>query len=105
MGLTIFWTAFSENELQNIFIYHHEKVSIRVAIEITEGIVNETTILEKNPYIGQIEGNLIDNTKEIRYLISSNYKIIYWLNTEKNQIEILDVFDCRQEPLKIKRTK
>jgi plasmid stabilization system protein ParE len=105
MGLKIFWTTFSENELQNIFIYHQEKVSIRIATEITEKIVNETNILENNPYIGPIEDKLIDNTKEFRYLISSNYKIIYWVNNSKNQIEILDVFDCRQEPLKIKRTK
>lgn len=105
MGLTIYWTAFSEKELQNIFSYYQEKVNIRVATEIIEGIVNETDILEKNPYIGQIEESLRDRTKEFRYLIHGNYKIIYWINLDKNQIEIWDVFDCRQEPLKIKRTK
>ena len=105
MGLTIYWTAFSKKELQNIFSYYQEKVNIRVATEIIEGIVNETDILEKNPYIGQIEESLRDRTKEFRYLIHGNYKIIYWINLDKNQIEIWDVFDCRQEPLKIKRTK
>jgi len=105
MGLTIYWTDFSENELQNIFSYYKEKASIRVAIEITEGIVNETTILENSPYIGQIEESLKDRTKEFSYLIYSNYKIIYWINLEKDQIEIWDVFDYRQEHLKIKRTK
>ena len=105
MGLTIYWTYFSENELQNIFSYYQEKVSIRVAPEITEGIVNETDVLENNPYIGQIEESLKDRTKEFRYLIYNNYKIIYWINVDKTQIEIWDVFDCQQEPLKIKRTK
>jgi len=105
MGLTIYWTDFSENELQNIFSYYQEKASIRVAIEITEGIVNETTILENGSYIGQIEESLKDRTKEFRNLIYSNYKIIYWINLGKNQIEIWDVFDYRQEHLKIKRTK
>jgi len=105
MGLIIYWTDFSENELQNIFSYYQEKVSIRVATEITEGIVNETTVLENNPYIGQIEESLKDRTKEFRYLIYNNYKIIYWINLDKNQIEIWDIFDCRQEFLKIKRTK
>lgn len=105
MGLTIHWTDFSENELQNIFSYYQEKVSIRVATEITEGIVNETDVLESNPYIGQIEESLKDRTKEFRHLIYSNYKIIYWINLDKNQIEIWDVFDCRQNPIKIKRTK
>lgn len=105
MGLTIYWTAFSEKELQNIFSYYQEKANIRVATEITEGIVNETDILEYNLYIGQIEETLRDRTKEFRHLIHGNYKIIYWINLDKNQIEIWDVFDCRQEPLKIKRTK
>jgi toxin ParE1/3/4 len=105
MGLTIHWTNFSENELQNIFSFYREKAGIRVATEITEAIVNETVILENNPYIGQIEASLKDRAKEFRYLIYSNYKIIYWINLDKNQVEIWDVFDCRQEPLKIKRTK
>jgi len=105
MGLTIHWTYFSENELQAVFSYYQEKVSIRVATEITEGIVNETDVLAKNPYIGQIDDYLQDRTKEFRYLLYNNYKIIYWINLDKNQIEIWDVLDCRQEPLKIKRTK
>lgn len=105
MGLTIYWTNFSEKELQNIFSYYQEKTGIQVATEITEGIVNETDILESNPYIGQIEESLRDRTKEFRYLVCNNYKIIYWTNLDKNQIEIWDIFACRQDPLKIKRTK
>ncbi len=31
--------------------------------------------------------------------------MIYWINPDQNQIEMGDVFDSRQEPLKIKRTK
>lgn len=105
MGLTIHWTDFSKNELQNIFSYYIEKASVRVATEITEGIVNETEVLINNPYIGQIEDSLRDRTREFRHLIYGNYKIIYWINLEKNQVEIWDIFDCRQELLKIKRTK
>lgn len=105
MGLIIYWTHFSETELQNIFSYYQEKANIRVATEITEGIVNATTILKDNPYIGEVEESLKNRTKEFRHLIYSNYKIIYWVNLDMNQIEIWDVFDCRQELLKIKRTK
>ena len=36
MGLTIYWTDFSEKELQNIYSYYQEKASIQVATEITE---------------------------------------------------------------------
>lgn len=105
MDLKIYWTDFSENELQNIFSYYMEKANIRVANEIVEAIVNETEVLVNNPYLGQIEDSLKNRTKEFRCIIYRNYKIIYWINLDKNQIEIWDVFDCRQEPLKIKRTK
>jgi hypothetical protein len=56
-------------------------------------------------YLGQIKESLSDRTKDVGYLIYSNYKIVHWINLDKNQIEIWDVFDCRQEPLKMKRTK
>jgi len=65
----------------------------------------ETLKLKEHPVIGQKEDFLISNPKEIRYLIFKNYKIIYWLNFEKNSIEILDVFDTRQNPQNIKRIK
>jgi len=31
--------------------------------------------------------------------------MIYWINKKENRIEITDVFDTRQNPIKIKRTK
>ncbi len=48
---------------------------------------------------------LTGGKEEFRYLLFSNYKIIYYVNLELNRVEIVDLFDCRQEPLKIKRTK
>ena len=38
-------------------------------------------------------------------LTVKKYKIIYWFNKDKNRIEISDVFDARQNPIKIKRQK
>jgi hypothetical protein len=52
--------------------------------------------------IGQIEELLIDREQSFRYLVHKNYKIIYWINLIKNRIEIVDVFDTRQNPEKIK---
>ena len=67
-------------------------------------------ILKENLLSALLDGDeeqayIRDRTKEFRHLICGNYKIIYWINLDKNQIEIWDVFDCRQELLKIKRTK
>lgn len=68
-------------------------------------IAKETLKLTEQPEIGQEEELLLNNSKDFRYLIFKNYKIIYWINLKENWIEILDVFDTRQNPVNIKRTK
>lgn len=105
MGLKVFWTAFAKKQLKIIFEYYKENTSKTVARKIIIGIVNETIILKKQPFQGQIEELLKSNSREIRYFIYKNYKLIYWFNNSKNQIEILDVFDTRQNPTKIDREK
>jgi len=72
---------------------------------LTIGIAKETLKLKKHPEIGQIEVLLIDRPNGFRYLVFKNYKIIYWINKSKNRIEINDVFDSRQNPIKIKRAE
>lgn len=103
MELKIYWTDFSKKELQNIFEYYKENASLKVAKSLTIGIAKETLKLKKQPKIGQIEELLIDRPNEFRYLVYKNYKIIYWINKSEKRIEINDVFDSRQNPIKIER--
>ncbi|WP_417428525.1 type II toxin-antitoxin system RelE/ParE family toxin [Halpernia sp.] len=70
-----------------------------------KGIFNSVEILEHFPLKGEKEELLINNKKDFRYLIYKNYKIIYWQNEKKNRIEIVNVFDTRQNPMKIKKLK
>ena len=55
MGLTIFWTEFSEKELENIFKYYKTKANISIAKKIIDEIYKETLRLKEQPRIGQIE--------------------------------------------------
>lgn len=103
MELEIFWTESSEKELEKIFLFYLDTVNLRTANKITEGIFKETLKLRTQPEIGQIEDFLINRKEHFRYLLYKNYKIIYWINKEQNWIEISDVFDTRQNPLKITR--
>jgi len=105
MELKIYWTGFSEKELQKIFEFYRKKASPQVAKQLIDGIYDETQKLKKQPEIGQVEGLLKDRKQDFRYLIFKNYKIIYRINTHENWIEINDVFDTRQNPIKITRTK
>jgi plasmid stabilization system protein ParE len=103
--MEVFWTDFAKNELFKIYSFYKQKASITTSKKLVESIVNTTINLQNQPFSGPIEELLIDLKEEFRYLIFSNYKIIYWINTEKNRIEIVDIFDTRQNPIKMKRAK
>lgn len=105
MGLKIYWTDIAKIEVKSIYVFLKRSAKIAVAKKITQEITNEVKRLTNQPDLGQIEQQLKGSSREFRSLIYSNYKIIYWINLDKNQIEIWDVFDCRQELLKINRTK
>lgn len=101
MNLDVYWTVFAENKLDDIFIYYETVTSTSVAKSLVTGIIDETIGLGKNPYIGQKELILDKYTQEFRYLVYKNYKIIYWINSNKKRIEIANVFDTRQYPAKM----
>jgi plasmid stabilization system protein ParE len=105
MELKIYWTSFAKSELQNIFEYYREYASIRVAKKLTAGIALETKKLKKQPEIGQIEDFLDGFAFQYRYLVYKNYKIVYYIDNARRVIEIHDVFDTRQNPIKISRKK
>ena len=106
MELKIYWTDFSKQEFKSIFDYYKEKASITIAKNLVLGITKEVNKLKNQPKIGQEEELLENDSRDFRYLLYNNhYKIIYWVNSERNRVEIFDVFDTRQNPIKIKRNK
>jgi len=104
MDLIVYWTHVAADKLDDIFNYYKLKASLNIAQNLVNGIVDLTIDLDKNPQIGQKELLLKDRLQEFRYLIYKNYKIIYWINENKQRIEIVNIFDCRQNPDKIINT-
>ncbi|TRX38097.1 type II toxin-antitoxin system RelE/ParE family toxin [Flavobacterium sp. ZT3R18] len=105
MELKLNWTAYSRNELREIFLYYKGKSNLKTAKNIVEEISKEVFLLEKLSFVGKIEELLVDRKEDFRFFFYDNYKIIFYVDLEKNLVEIVDIFDCCQEPLKIKRTK
>jgi plasmid stabilization system protein ParE len=102
MDLEVFWSDFAKNKLEEIFDYYKLKASLKVANKIVNGIVNRTINLNKTPRIGQVEEIFKDDEREFRYLVYTNYKILYYINLRTNQIIIANVFDTRQNPEKLR---
>lgn len=105
MKLKIVWSDYAESQLDKIFEYYLENVNYKVAKTIIEKIINEPNKLLLNPEIGQKEELLKDRTDNYRYLICDNYKIIYSIDRKQSLLKISNVFDTRQNPVKIKKSK
>jgi len=103
--MKIIWSVFAKAELQNIFDYYKENASVRVAANLVEDIVKESHSLITAQYIGQVESNLSGRKETYRYLVYKSYKILYTINEAEQSIQIADVFDTRQNPIKINRKK
>lgn len=98
MKFTVYWTRFAEEKLDKLFIYYNENAGARIAQRIINEIIDKSITLEKFPRIGQIESLLSERKVQFRYLIHKNYKLIYWINDSRKRIEIVNLFDCRQDP-------
>lgn len=105
MELEIIWSRFAENQLDLIFEYYLDKANEKVAIELVQNLINEPERLKRDPFIGQEEDLLKNRKISYRYLIFKNYKIIYSVDLENGFIKVADVFDTRQNPVTLKRTK
>ncbi|MDX8567182.1 type II toxin-antitoxin system RelE/ParE family toxin [Elizabethkingia sp. HX XZB] len=101
--MKIVWTDFAIENLKNIFDYYSIKASKKVAHKIRKQILESTKQLIDNPESGQIESNLEKLQQNHRYLVCGNYKIIY--RTGIDQIIINDIFDARQDPVKMNNEK
>lgn len=105
MVIAVYWTDFAKAQLSNIFDYFRQEANREVALKVTSQIVAKTVLLGSFPIMGVVEELLSDRPQGFRYLVSTSYKIIYWHNSKRNRIEVVDVFDTRQNPEKIHRNK
>lgn len=101
--MKVFWSNFAKSELKNIYLYHKDVAGINIAKKLKSRILKVTSQLKNYPGSGQIELILSNNKSDYRYIIAGNYKIIY--KQIKEGILITDVFDSRQNPVKMNQTK
>ena len=91
----IIWTFESDLDLNEIYEFYFEK-SPKVAFQLIQEIVLET---EKLVFAKQFQ--LDEINPNYRRIIVRNYKVLYRLI--ENEIVVFAVFDCRQNPIKLKK--
>lgn len=84
-------------------IYHFvANGSPSAARRIFDEILDRTDQLANLPEMASIEPSLDDQPESFRSLvIEGTYKVIYYL--EDDAVNVIDVWDCRQSPSKLKR--
>ena len=103
MALTVFWTQFARDKLQDIHDHYAYKTGSRIAKKLIAGIVERTVLLSDHPKAGPVEGWLSDRPEGSRSLAYKNYKLIYYINTEKERMDDVHVFDTRQDPKQLSK--
>lgn len=87
--------------LDGIYDYIRRK-SERAAAKLYNNILDEAHKLIAHPQIAAIEPLLDAEAETYRSLVvRRNYKIVY--RVEKETIYIIDIWDCRQNPKKLKK--
>lgn len=103
MAVTIQWSQPARVQLREIFDCHLAVAGMRTARKLVSRIADHVDILRDNPRAGQREELVKDLSDEFRYLVDGHYKIVYRITDEN--IVILAVFDCRQNPEKMRDIK
>jgi plasmid stabilization system protein ParE len=96
--MRIIWSDTAKADVKDIYNYYKEKVSSKVARSIRSKLIKKPRLLSKQPELGQEEDNPVVAGRGFRYLVEGNYKIVYKVFTERQEILIATVFDTRQNP-------
>ncbi len=100
MEMRLLWTDKALTQLEKIFDYYKVQASPEIAKKLIVSLIKGAVILETNPLAGMKEPLLAERAFEYRYIVKKSYKIIY--RVDRNFIKIITVFDCRQNPEKLK---
>jgi toxin ParE1/3/4 len=90
--MKIVWSSFAINQIRNLRKHHSYKIVSDLRLR--------TKALKEFPLLGQKEDLLEFRVEGFRYLVESNYEIIYWIDNDV--VRIYSLFDTRQNPEKLK---
>lgn len=87
----------AEDKLKDIRIYYEER-SQSVADKIINDLYNDIKSLANFPQMAPIEPLLSDAPVTVRSLVVRGiFKVIYFVDEEQEIINILTIWDCRQD--------
>jgi len=98
--MVVLWSPNARSILKNIFDYYLEVASRKVAEKMVNKILMSAHALCTMPFMAPHERTLPGYRSIV---VSKTFKVIYRVNEGKGIIEIVSIFDCRQNPAKLRQ--
>lgn len=99
--MKVVWIPFAQNEVRKTARYINKEFGKESRYQFINEVRNVSRLLGENPNLGKPEPLLADYTKMYRsYVMNHLNKIIYWI--AENQIEVVDFWDVRRDPMTLK---
>ena len=100
--MIIKWYAKAAKDMDKIYDYY-VKLNPRAAAMLYNKILDDVSVLKTQPFVAAIEQLLEDCPEGYRsLLVGKRYKVVYFIHMDT--VIIVQIFDCRQNPLKLRRT-
>jgi len=100
MKLKLLFAPEALEDMETIFQYYVAQ-NETYAVELYNQIIEEAEQLQYFPQMAQKEELLMEYKEEYRSLVvQTKYKLVYFVENET--VNIVAVFDCRQNPEKLK---
>ena len=101
--MRIKWFPAAIKDIDGIYEYYSKK-NQRAATDLYNGILDDAERLSNNPYIAAIEPLLSEMPKSYRSLVSGKGKIKIIYHVKDDILIIVRIWDCRQNPEKLKKS-
>ena len=102
--MEINWRPEANKALYGIYRFYAEK-NRKVAEQIVSDITQAVDKLSHFPKMAPVEDMLAGLADEFRSMVVYRlFKVVYFINEPANEIVIVTIFDCRQNPAKLRES-
>lgn len=95
MALTVVWTTQAENGLLAVIDYLEKQWSLNEILQLEKNLKEVISLISTNPELFPLHENLMLH----KALIDKNNYIVYRVNSEKHNVEIINFRGTKQKPL------
>ena len=95
--MKVIWSIQAKEGLQKTSNYIRKEFGKRSKQKFLDEVLHVASLLERNPYLGQVESLLDEASVEYRSIVVNRInKLVYYIH--ESTIEIVVLWDTRREP-------